>query len=350
MQFVGLIIIVWAATSGASEPMSRDSKLLLVVATGVVMVIVVNVAPWRALLETHGIAPPAWSARIAPSSLAMLPDIIPPIAVFCGLTSLRAYRTDWLVAALLGSAIAGIVVAAFQVAAASDLPAYPYGQFNVSAGTGFFADAGPMAALLLAAMPFTAAISGAARENVRNYSLLLVLLSCVMMVLLIGLWLTGSRPGYALSVPVLCASALLMTSPKSGWRRLFVFVGMWSTAAWVAALAMNAGGATKIGGISIPFVGERLDVLGVLFLIFAFLVWWASAVWDVWHGRRGGPFARAASIASAAVLVQSIVAFPLATPAISATFAMCIALLADRRLLRHRQEDDLRPTRHLFIG
>jgi O-antigen ligase len=92
----------------------------------------------------------------------------------------------------------------------------------------------------------------------------------------------------------------------------------------------------------------ELGVAGII-LILLFLGWWGNRVWAVWKEGEGGPFARAASIASGAVLVHSLVDFPLRTAAISACFAMCLALLADRKTPARQEVADLRPTRHLVI-
>jgi hypothetical protein len=81
-----------------------------------------------------------------------------------------------------------------------------------------------------------------------------------------------------------------------------------------------------------------------------FLFWWVAAVSKVWRSGRGGPLARAASIASAAVLLHSLVDFPLRTAAISSCFAMCLALLTEPRQRARSDPGDLRPTRHLVIG
>ena len=89
-------------------------------------------------------------------------------------------------------------------------------------------------------------------------------------------------------------------------------------------------------------------VAGIL-LMLLFLAWWAVAVWRVWRTAEAGPFARAASIASAAMLVHSLVDFPLRTAAMSACFAMCLALLADRRAPPPKEASDLRPARHAVI-
>jgi O-antigen ligase len=93
----------------------------------------------------------------------------------------------------------------------------------------------------------------------------------------------------------------------------------------------------------------ELGVPGVI-LMALFLAWWAGAAWAVFGRSEGSPFARAAAIASAALLAHSLVDFPLRTAALSTCFAMCLALLADRRLPQRQDAADLRPTRHLVIG
>jgi O-antigen ligase len=96
-------------------------------------------------------------------------------------------------------------------------------------------------------------------------------------------------------------------------------------------------------------IALELGIPGIV-LMLVFLVWWFREAWSVWRRGERGAFAKAASIASAAILLHSIVDFPLRTAAISACFAMCLALLADRRTQPPRQEtQDLRPTRHLVI-
>jgi hypothetical protein len=81
-----------------------------------------------------------------------------------------------------------------------------------------------------------------------------------------------------------------------------------------------------------------------------FLGWWILSALSAWRSADAGPFARAASIASAAILVHSVVDFPLRTAAISTAFAMCLALMADRRAVTASATSDLRPTRHIVLG
>jgi O-antigen ligase len=91
----------------------------------------------------------------------------------------------------------------------------------------------------------------------------------------------------------------------------------------------------------------EMGVAGILLMVL-FLGWWGRASWRAWLGDAG-PYARAASIASAAILVHSLVDFPLRTAAISGVFAMCLALLAERPPPPVRAKGDLRPTRHVVV-
>jgi O-antigen ligase len=93
----------------------------------------------------------------------------------------------------------------------------------------------------------------------------------------------------------------------------------------------------------------ELGLPGVL-LIAGFLFWWVRSTWAAWTDPAAGPYARAASIASAAILAHSAVDFPLRTTAISAVFAMCLGLLVERPNLDFRNRSDLWPTRHVVIG
>jgi O-antigen ligase len=87
-----------------------------------------------------------------------------------------------------------------------------------------------------------------------------------------------------------------------------------------------------------------------IILMVLFLVWWAIAVRRAWVSTDAGPYVRAASIASGALLAHSLVDFPLRTAALGTCFAMCLALLAERRAPRASESSDLRPTRHVVLG
>jgi O-antigen ligase len=88
--------------------------------------------------------------------------------------------------------------------------------------------------------------------------------------------------------------------------------------------------------------------LVVLLLV---LAGWAAASWRAWASPERDPFAQAAVVASAAILAHSLVDFPLRTAAISACFAMCLALIAPtRRAEAEADKSSLWPTRHVVVS
>ena len=349
--------------------------------------------------------PSALPLSLAPySSLNSLLGLIPPLAIFCAIVRLKGTRSSWLAGALLAGAVAGIMLGAVQVASSNSAqsPWYLYEETNVGVAVGFFANANHMATLLVIALPFLAAIVAAGRSaNLQGYSALLALVAGAALVIVVGIALNGSLAGYGLALPVLAASALIVLPPNSRARLWTLVLAALLMVGVLAALATTSISGGKIGGGAETSVESRAEilatsasalkdflplgsglgsfqnvyhlyerptqitttyvihahndyvelaletgVLGVLVML-AFLLWWAAAVWRVWRTAEAGAFARAATIASAAILAHSLVDFPLRTAAISACFAMCVALMADRRAPQPVGSTDLRPTRHV---
>ncbi len=269
---------------------------------------------------------------------------------------------------------------------------------------GFFANADRMATLLVMSIPFLAAIVAAAKgAKAQRYWTFAALAAGTALMLVIGLALNRSLAGYGLALPVVAASALILLPGASALRRWALLISALLLTGALAALASSDIGSETISSHAEVAVQSRADILattgkaiddfmpfgsglgsfvdvypiyenpaavdstyvihahndyvevalemgvaGILLMI-AFLAWWGAAVWRLWQSNEAAPFARAASIASAAVLAHSLVDFPLRTAAISACFAMCVALLADRRSPQIAHEDDIRPTRHLVF-
>ena len=262
-----------------------------------------------------------------------------------------------------------------------------------------------MATLLIVTLPFLAAIGASGRgRNKQRYSALLAVVAAAALLVVVGIAFNHSLAGYLLLLPVAVASSLILISRGSRLRRWMAIAAAVLVVAAMVALASSSIGGTRIGQDApvsvdsrahilhttgeaiadfLPFgsglgsfpniyrlyedpdtvtaeyvvhahddyaeIALELGVPGII-LMLAFLVWWSREVWSVWRRGERGAFAKAASIASAAILVHSLVDFPLRTAAIGACFAMCLALLADRRVPPPRQEaQDLRPTRHLVI-
>jgi O-antigen ligase len=352
-----------------------------------------------------GMAVPARPLSLSPyQTLSTLLTLIPPIALFAAIVRLKAYRASWLVLAALAGAFAGIVLGALQLSSPDALmsPWYLYPQNSFGAATGFFANTNNMAMLMVICLPLVAALAVSARGGAtQRSSTVAVLCAAAGLMLLLGIGLNGSDAGLLLSVPVAITAGLLVIPGRNRWRRVIAAGAGLSLIAVVAMLAFTPIGERGLGtaaspesrlsimsttakaaGDFLPFgsgLGTfrgvyqlyedhdrltnvhinhahndylelilELGVPGVL-LILAFLSWWAVAVWRAWRYSDGGAYARAASIASAALLAHSLVEFPLRTAALSACFAMCLALLVERRSQPAGDRSDLRPTRHVEL-
>ncbi|MFL6760314.1 O-antigen ligase family protein [Sphingomonas sp.] len=418
LQLAGLGIIAWAAANG-DELLPKTAKPLLWTLIAAVAVVVVQLVPLPPSIWAHGMRArigdgyallgtplPMLPLSVTPyDSLNALLGLIPPLALFCAILRLGAHRASWLAAGLLAGAVAGIILGALQVASHGLVsPWYLYPQTNRGLGVGFFANANHMADLLVVALPFVAALAAAGRSrNVQRYSALLAVLAAVALLLIVGIALNGSLAGYALAVPVIAASLLIVSSSARNLRVPIAVAAGLAMLAAVAALASTSIGSATIGqdasssvqsreqilnttgqaiGDTMPFgsglgsfvkvypiyesadrvtpeyvihahndyaeVALELGVPGIL-LMLVFLGWWAAAARAAWQTGGGSPYARAASIASAAILVHSLVDFPLRTAGIGATFAMCLALMIDRRPQQRHEPNDLRPARHLIV-
>jgi O-antigen ligase len=84
-----------------------------------------------------------------------------------------------------------------------------------------------------------------------------------------------------------------------------------------------------------------------LVLLIVFLAWWVLRAHWIWRSRLPDCYPQAATIASAALLLHSIVDYPLRTAALSSVMAACLAMMAQLRLRDGSASDELWPTRHL---
>ena len=419
LQLAGLGIIAWAAATG-DEPLPKSAQALMLILIAAFVIVVLQLIPLPTSLWAHGLRMriaegysllgrpvPSLPLSLTPyASLSTLLAIIPPLAVFCAILRLGAFRASWLAAALLAGAVAGITLGALQVVApGAASPWYLYHETNRGVAVGFFANANHMADLLVCGLPFIAALAAGGRSrNIQRYSALLIILAGAALLLVVGIALNGSLAGYTLAVPAIAASILIVAPAQRSVRLPVAIIAGLALVAAVAAMASTSIGSSRIGQEASGSVESRQEILkttgrairdtmpfgsglgsfvkvyplyesadhvtpeyvvhahndyaelalelglaGVL-LIGVFLAWWTAAVRAGWRTGGGGPYARAASIASAVILVHSVVDFPLRTAAISATFAMCLALLINRRPAQRQDPADLRPARHLVVN
>lgn len=362
--------------------------------------------------RTLGIDLPWQPVSLAPySTISSLLSLIPAVAVLAATIRLGA-RPIWLVLALAAGVVAGIVLGALQVTSPDPAtsPWYLYEDTNFGVATGFFANANHMATLLVVTLPFLAAAVASARKrggDNQRYSAVVALFGGTALVIGVGLALNGSLAGYGLVVPVILASVtIVVRGAGRALRWLLPLSGVLLLGAigWIATTAPGASGTYRVVGAETSvqsreqigstsfkaakafmplgsgvgsfqrayslfedrnqldpttFVNHAHDdyleialetgIPGLL-LILLFLAWWGRAAWRAWRLPDVSPYTRAASIASAAILVHSLVDFPLRTAAISAVFAMSLALLVRPRRERGGDKSTLWPTRHVVAG
>ena len=362
--------------------------------------------PLAAGYRLLGVSAPWLPVSLTPyGTSATLLYLMPPVAIFVAMVRLNAYRPSWMAAALLAAVAAGITLGALQVMNGGTASHwYLYEQTNIGRAVGFFANASHMAMLLVVASPFVIAIAAAGRRrNLQHYSALVALLTAAGLLLVVGVALNGSLAGFLLIAPVMGVSSLILMKRPSALRPVIAAAAVIAVLVAVGTLAATSIGGQKVGENAHTSVQSRSEIarttataiadfmpwgsglgsfakvyhlyekpesvtneyvvhahndylellleLGIAggALILIFLAWWARAVGRVWKRPEASPYALAATIASAALLLHSLVEFPLRTAAMSACFAMCLGLLADRRQPPPREAGDLRPTRHIVI-
>jgi O-antigen ligase len=262
-----------------------------------------------------------------------------------------------------------------------------------------------MATLLVVCIPLLFALIAdlsKKAENPRAGSAVLLLAVAGILVLLVGIFLNGSLAVLLLGLPVVMISAAILIPDGMRLRGVAVALALLSIAAILAVyltplqdklLASNANSFAErrtMWSNTIPaikdhgLVGSGLgsyqklypqyedqsavtqvyvnhahsDYLeialetglsGVL-LLAAFLLWWASRAGPIWRPAAVDHYAVAASIASAAMLVHSLVDYPLRTAALSSIMAACLALMAQPRAPESEDGENLWPTtRHLTV-
>ena len=346
---------------------------------------------------------PALPLSVAPhETVATILHAIPAVAMFCAIVRLRAYRPSWLALALTAGTVAAILLGVLQVASGDPLasPWYLYAQSSWGQAVGFFANANHMGDLLVVTLPFLAALLVAVRgRKTRQLSGVAAALAGVALVIVVGIALNRSVAVYVLTLPVAAASLMLLSPARKAVRRwgigfalLLAAVGtavalgplgdrmlgssvsvssraeMATTTAEAtrAFLPLGAGLGTFRGVYRLYEDHDAVDrvvtnhahndylelalemgIPGIL-LMLAFLAWWVATANAAWRSSASSPYARAAAVASAALLFHSLVDYPLRTGALSAVFAMCLALMTIRPAPK-ADESDLWPTRHLEL-
>jgi O-antigen ligase len=314
--------------------------------------------------------------------------LLPAIAVLLGIVRLGSYRSSWLAWAIASVTIVAVAIGALQVVGGESSPWYFYDITNYGVTVGFFSNANHMATLLIVTIPFLAALYLRARSKGRSAqrtSGMFVVLAGALIIIFVGMAANRSIAGVALAVPVLAASLLMILSRRRRLPRwtpvLVVLLLLGSVAAAFSAPFGNnltsqeartddssrytsftrtldaAGDYFPFGsgiGSFVEIYRTKEDPARIIrtfmnhahsdyielwletgvpgaALILLFLLWWSRRAIALWRSEEPDYFARAATIASGAILAHSLVDYPLRTAAMSAVFAMCCALMAEPR-------------------
>jgi O-antigen ligase len=344
---------------------------------------------------------------VAPfDTAATVLTLLPPLAVLTGMLVAGAYRASWLAVAILIGTLAAVLLGALQVGSPGSTasPWYMYSNTNWGFATGFFANSNHMATLLVISVPLLFALVAELRQRAKNQragSAALMIAVAGILVLLVGIFLNGSLAVLLLGPAVVITSATMLLPQGKRLRGPLTIVAlvsitailtvylsplndkfaatnatsfdtrqsMWSTT--IPAIRANLPLGSGVGtfdqvypefedpaAVTPTFVNHaHNDYLEIaletgipgLLLVAAFLLWWASRAVPIWRSAAVDRYALAGSIGSAAILVHSLVDYPLRTAALSSIMAGFLALMVRPRS-REQEGEDLWPTtRHESI-
>ncbi len=424
LQLVAVAIIFWSLIVRRGSPMAPASRQLLVLTVLMLLVGLLQLVPlppsiWTAL---PGRAPVADAFQLLGQPLPWLPLsldptrteasllwLLPALAVLLGIVRLGGFRATWIAWAVASIAALSVAIGALQLAGGSTSPWYFYSITNFGTTVGFFANANHLATLLVATIPFLAAIYLSARARGRSVSRasgLLVMLAGAVAVVMVGIVINRSLAGIGLMAPTVAASSLLLLRSRRKkklsplWAGLvaLLFVGavggiyLTPTSNNLTSKGARSDPASRYQSFTIssqaardylPFGsgvgtfqsvypsyedpdrvtrfymnhvhGDYIEIAletGIpgLIVLALFLLWWVRRTISIWRADDPDYFALGATIASGVILAHSLVDYPLRTAAISALFAACCGLMAEPRARarqRIREEAPENKARHL---
>jgi len=350
-----------------------------------------------------GLPLPWLPLTLAPAgAIAAILWLLPVFAAFLLVIVLGAFRSRWIASAIITVTLVSIGLAALQVL--SGPSAYFYEKTNYGVGTGFFSNPNHLATLILTCIPFLGAlyVTLLRRASTRNVSAIRLLVAAGYGVILVGILINGSLAGIGLAVPATLGTLLVFGRQRRALRRVMI-VG--TAVASIAALLVivigpfgnnligvqkaNVEGSRQVvfakslratgtffpvgsGTATFQAVYRTMEPLSVInttyrnhvhndwlellletglagvFVAALFLIWWASRIRAIWVAEEPDRFAQAAVIATALILLHSLVDYPLRTVAMSSVFAVCLGLMSGvRPYVRARKAEQ--SARHLSI-
>lgn len=420
LQIGGLGLVAWALmASERSHPTSAGRLLLWLCGLWFALVLLqlVPMPPqwWSALpgrapviegFKLRGEPLPWLPLSLAPAATwSILPLMAIPLGLIAAVVVLGAYRSRWVVGALVIGTCLSVLLGAVQLSQGGP---YLYDNYNTEAATGLFANSNHQATLLLATLPFLGALiglqqqsQGRGRRSRQSATLgrIVIALGAVAVIVL-GIILNGSMAGLSLLVPVALAT-LAVSLPNAGKapRLLVSFAVLLMLGALVVLASFTDAGSNTTSAatradiyrITWQAIGDTFPagtglgsfreyyrlyenpalvdsffvnhahsdplewvletgLLGSM-LLAALVLWWVTRALRLWRAEQPDLIALAATIASGAILVHSLVDYPLRDAAIQAVFAVSLAFMAEPR--SHAGEQRLRSRgrapRHLTL-
>jgi O-antigen ligase len=422
LQLVALAILAWGVIEWQQRPLGKEVSQLLFFAGAMVVLVAIHLVPlppalWSALpgrepvvdgLKLLGLQPGWQPLSLAPyDTITAGRALLPPLALLVAILWLRAYTRTGLAMALLIGAVLGLALGMLQTSGANATGRfYLQPEYDLNGASGFFANPNFMATLLLANLPFLAALLRSrlneSARSVQRRQAALVVSGAGILLILVGLLLNKSLAGLGLAIPVVLLSALIVIKPPK-W--LSVGIGAGALVAGLSfvillglprdgrrvdhdtAVSLSTRQTFLTTGMAVArdylpvgsgfgsfervyrmkedpqeidptiFVNHAHDDylellieggIPAMLLVVAFLGWFCLMCRRLWRGARSDPFALAGAIAAGMIMVHSLVDFPLRTTAIATTFAMALAMLVKPRRSAN-DEKQLRPTRHVVV-
>lgn len=389
VQLLGLAILAWAALAHGLMPERISSlEWLIIAALAVLLLQLIPVPPavwtefpWRLSVEQGfqltGEQLPWLPISLDPArTVFTIFAVIPALALYAAVRNLHP-SPQLIAAAIVTGTVVNIALGAVQVSSGGKSWAYFY-HFTNNGAVGSFANQNHMGTLLLVSIPFFVGLLLAWQPRRRDQRQAKLIAAVSGFALLgVGIILNGSTAVFGLLMPVALASAALAPSlPR--WRNLLLSGAVVSIFGAVLLLASvpvstleRSGAQTSIQTreaiwsktfaairttfpegtglgtfeevyrqyedptlVTSEFVNHAhndylelvLELGGAgLVLLSLFFGWWAFSAAAVWRTPFSTPMQRTSTIVSAAILVHSIVDYPLRTAAISGIFAVSLA-------------------------
>ncbi|WP_129793658.1 O-antigen ligase [Sphingosinicella sp. CPCC 101087] len=332
-----------------------------------------------------GVPPPWLGISLTPDhTIRALVSILPIAAIVALVAPVSARSRQLFLPLVIAFAMAALLVGLIQKVGGPQSPLYFYAVTNWGQTVGFFSNRNHQATLLLMTLPFVAALAtpllqgGRIREEAVPK---IIVIATLFAVIAGGVMMTGSRAGIAL-VPIVTGLCTLMVRKDltGNVPRSWVAVSVLLVAAGIAAVAASGvvtrdalsqgnveestreaiwGNTIRLavafqpvgGGLGsfVPLYRIQEDPharpdeftnhahndylewvletgLPGLLLLATFLFWYVRGLKLSWSATESA-LGRAGSIAIVAVLLHSLVDYPVRTAAIAAFCALCLGLM-----------------------